>query len=96
MQDFYLYILKCADSSYYVGHTDNLDLRIAQHNSGEYVCYTTTRLPVEVVYIENFASRAEALEAERKIKNWSRNKKEALIRKDSKSLLLYCKKKFKR
>ena len=79
MQSFYVYILKCADNSYYVGHADDLESRIAQHSSGEYACYTITRLPIEVVYVEDFASRAEAIDAERKIKNWSRAKKEAFV-----------------
>lgn len=94
MQHFYVYILRCADESYYVGHTDNIELRIAQHVSGEYKCYTTLRLPIELVFMQEFASRDEALLAERKIKDWSRVKKEALIQSDFKKLSLASKKKF--
>lgn len=75
---FYIYILKCSDGSYYTGHTENLEVRISEHNIGHHNGYTSTRLPVQVVYAEEFGSRAEALEAERKIKTWNRKKKETL------------------
>lgn len=78
MLNFYIYILKCSDGRYYTGHTDDLEKRIAEHQAGTYKGYTSTRLPVKVIYVEEFASRAEALEAEIKIKDWSRKKKEAL------------------
>ena len=73
--DFYTYMLKCADASYYVGHTDNIEQRLFQHKSGKISGYTSTRLPVELVWMENFNSRDEAFFAERKIKGWSRKKK---------------------
>ncbi|MCW2361402.1 MULTISPECIES: TrmJ/YjtD family RNA methyltransferase [Sphingobium] len=76
---FYTYLLKCADGSYYAGHTDNLDLRIAQHESGSIPGYTATRLPVALSWSESFGTREEALSAAQQIKGWSRNKKEALI-----------------
>lgn len=76
---FFVYILKCNDQSYYVGHTDNIETRIGQHYTGNYCSYTATRRPFEVVFCQDFASRSEALEMERKIKKWSRIKKEALI-----------------
>jgi len=79
---FWTYILRCADSMYYTGHTDDLDRRVAQHQSGTIRGYTFTRRPVELVWCEAFSTRAEALEAELKIKNWSRAKKEALIARD--------------
>ena len=75
---FYVYILKCNDGSYYTGHTDNLEKRIAEHNAGSIDGYTASRLPITVIFVEQFASRSEALEAERKIKTWNRKKKEAL------------------
>jgi predicted GIY-YIG superfamily endonuclease len=75
---FYVYILKCKDNSYYTGHTENLEQRISQHQSGFYDGYTSTRLPVQLIYAEAFSSRIEALEAERKIKTWNRKKKETL------------------
>ena len=81
MQPFWVYILRCADNSYYTGHSDNLEQRIAQHNSGEIPsCYTFSRRPIELVFSQECASRAEALAAEIQIKGWSRKKKEAMIR----------------
>lgn len=75
MQDFYIYILECSDGSYYVGHTDNIETRLSQHEQRHYSrCYTASRLPVKVVFVQETSSRAEALEAERQIKNWSRSK----------------------
>jgi tRNA/rRNA methyltransferase len=84
---FWAYILRCADASYYTGHTDDLELRIAQHHSGHFPgCFTVRRRPLELVWASDFPSRIEALEAERRIKNWSRAKKEALIASDWKRL----------
>jgi putative endonuclease len=95
MQPFFMYILKCSDDSYYAGHTDNLEQRVAAHQSGEYPCYTTTRLPVKLVFAQDFATRAEALEAELMIKRWTRRKKEALIDGNFSQLKFYAKKNFK-
>ena len=78
MKPFFVYILKCNDNSYYTGHTDNIEQRIAQHQNKHNV-YTSLRLPIEVVFTQMFASRDEAFTAERKIKGWTRKKKEALI-----------------
>ena len=83
MKSFYVYILQCADRSYYTGHTDDLETRFAQHQCGAIAsCYTLSRRPVLLVYSQNFATRDEALSAERKIKGWSRKKKEAMIKGD--------------
>ncbi|MBK8815618.1 MAG: GIY-YIG nuclease family protein [Methylococcaceae bacterium] len=79
---FWVYILKCSDGSYYTGHTDNLEMRIAQHQAGECPGYTATRLPAELVWTQEFNSREEALAAERQIKGWGRKKKEAMMRGD--------------
>ena len=79
---FWVYILRCADNSYYTGHTDNLDERFAKHETGETESYTSTRLPVSLVFSEQFPTREEALTCERQIKGWSRKKKEALMRGD--------------
>ena len=80
-QPFFTYILKCRDGLYYTGHTDDLDTRIAQHHSGHFPsCFTFSRRPLELSWVSEFPSRYEALEAERKLKGWSRAKKEALIR----------------
>jgi len=77
---FYCYILRCGDGSYYTGHTEDLDIRMAQHDRGAFPdCYTFVRRPVALVWSQDFPSRHEALESERRIKGWSRAKKEALI-----------------
>ena len=79
---FWVYILRRADQSYYTGHTDNLEKRIAEHESGETEGYTSTRLPVKLVFSEQFSTREEALTSEQQIKGWGRKKKEALMRGD--------------
>ncbi|MBI1814771.1 MAG: GIY-YIG nuclease family protein [Deltaproteobacteria bacterium] len=76
---FWVYMLQCADQSYYVGHTDDLEKRISEHERGELRGYTSTRRPVRVVFTQEFLSREEALAAELQIKGWTRKKKEALI-----------------
>ena len=80
MLDFYVYILKCNDGSYYTGHTDDIERRLSEHVAGVIKCYTSDKLPIELVFMENFPSRYEALCAERKIKKWTRKKKEILIK----------------
>jgi len=75
---FYAYLLRCSDGSYYAGHTDNLESRVAQHNRGLTPGYTAGRAPVELMWMQMFATRDEAFAAERRIKGWSRAKKEAL------------------
>ena len=63
----------------YTGHTDNLEQRIAQHQSGEFGGYTATRKPVELVFAQECATREETLGAEQQLKGWSRKKKEAMM-----------------
>ena len=80
---FYLYILKCVNGAYYIGHTDNIEQRMSQHNLGSISnCYTTDKRPLELVYLENFSTRDDAFHAERQVKGWSRKKKEAFIKGD--------------
>ena len=76
---FFAYLLRCNDGSYYAGHTDDLEQRMAQHRVGAFGGYTAKRLPVELVWSETFQTRDDAFVVERKIKGWSRAKKEALI-----------------
>ena len=83
----WLYILRCADGSYYTGSTNNLPLRLAEHQAGEGSAYTRCRLPVELVYSQEFPSEHEAFLRERQVKGWSRAKKEALIRGDFEALI---------
>jgi putative endonuclease len=77
----YLYILLCADRSYYTGTTRaDLEHRVAQHNAGTYAGYTEQRRPVTLAFAQWFDRITDAIEAERQVKGWSRAKKEALIR----------------
>ena len=80
MSDASLYILRCADGSYYVGTARNdIENRVAEHNSGHYGGYTAKRRPVELVFAQHFEIIKDAISAERQVKGWSRAKKEALI-----------------
>ncbi|MEX2598734.1 MAG: GIY-YIG nuclease family protein [Dehalococcoidia bacterium] len=85
---FHLYILRCSDGSYYTGHTEGLEQRLAAHHAGTIGGYTQSRRPVRLVFTEEFPTRLEALEAERRVKGWSRDKKEALIARDWALLLV--------
>jgi putative endonuclease len=79
----WLHILLCADGSYYVGTTrDSLDRRFAEHQAGTFGGYTSRRPPVTLVYHQAFERITDAIAAERQIKGWRREKKEALIRGD--------------
>ena len=78
----WMYILECADGSYYVGSTDDLERRIWEHNEGIGAKYTARRRPVKLVYAAEFASIAEAYEREKQVQGWGRAKREALIRDD--------------
>ena len=91
---FYAYMLLCADGSYYVGHTDDLNARIAAHQAGSYPGYTQTRRPVRLEWHQDFPEREQAFAAERQIKGWSRAKKEALIRGDWDAIQLLSRKLF--
>ena len=76
------YMLRCADSSYYVGCTTDLDGRMGHHIAGTYPGYTCDRRPVELVWAEEFQHIDDAIAAERRVKGWSRAKKAALIASD--------------
>lgn len=76
----YTYILKCADGSYYTGSTDNLELRMRQHQSGEGAKFTKGHLPVELMYYEEYDRIDEAFKREKQIQGWRRAKKEALMK----------------
>src|SRR5215510_2940190 len=79
---FWMYMLNCADGSYYVGHTDDLEKSIAAHNDGSFGSYTASRRPLSLARAEVFDSRGDAFRRERQIKGWSRAKKAALARED--------------
>lgn len=76
----YLYILRCADGSYYVGTTRrSLEERVAEHNAGTFGGYTAGLRPVTLVFHQEFERITDAIAAERQVKGWRRAKKEALI-----------------
>jgi putative endonuclease len=76
----WMYILECADSSYYTGSTNNLELRLQQHQEGKGANYTMKRLPVQLVYFEEYEKVHQAYYREKQVQGWSRKKKEALIK----------------
>ena len=75
----YTYIVACADQTLYTGWTNNLEKRIAAHNSGKGAKYTAARRPVKLVYYETFDTKAEAMQREYAIKQLSREQKLKLI-----------------
>ncbi|MDO4492083.1 MAG: GIY-YIG nuclease family protein [Lachnospiraceae bacterium] len=74
----YTYMLRCCDGTLYTGWTNDLKKRIAVHNSGKGAKYTRCRLPVELVYFEEFSTKQEAMRREIHIKQLSKVEKEAL------------------
>jgi predicted GIY-YIG superfamily endonuclease len=78
---WFVYILRCADNSLYIGETGDVERRLEKHQQGG-CTYTATRRPVALVYSETYPSRESALQRERQLKGWKRDKKEALIRSD--------------
>jgi putative endonuclease len=79
MNKGYMYILECADGSYYTGSTKDLERRLAQHQAGEGANHTKKRLPVKLVYYEEFQRIDDAFYREKQVQGWSRKKKEALM-----------------
>lgn len=76
----FTYILECADGTYYTGYTNNLEKRLETHNAGKGGKYTRTRLPVKLIYTEEFATKNEAMSREWAIKQLTRHEKEALVK----------------
>jgi putative endonuclease len=80
---YFVYILKCADGTYYTGITNDIERRLSEHQSGANLnAYTFSRRPVKLVWGEEVTTYGEALSHERQIKKWSQAKKKALIRGD--------------
>ena len=95
MKKSYVYILKCADETYYTGVTSNLESRLFKHNSGFHPnSYTASRKPLKLVFYCEFTDINIAIETEKQIKKWSRAKKKALINGEFDSLINLAKKKF--
>ena len=92
----YTYILKCSDDTYYTGSTKYLHLRIMQHQQGVGANYTSKRLPVQLVYYEEYDRIDDAFYREKQIQKWSRKKKQALINGDKKLLSKLAKKAFRK
>src|SRR3954454_9748801 len=78
----FVYLLRCSDGSFYTGHTDDLERRVAEHAVGEADRYVARRRPFYLVWVCRFATRLEALERERQIKGWPRARKQALVTAD--------------
>ncbi|MCL9805447.1 GIY-YIG nuclease family protein [Flavobacterium amniphilum] len=78
----YMYILECADGSYYTGSTIDLNKRLEEHQNGEGANHTKKRLPVKLIYFEEYQHVYEAFYREKQVQGWSRKKKEALIEKN--------------
>ena len=75
----YVYILRCSDERLYTGSTNDVEKRIQEHLAGEGANFTKKRLPVELIYLEEFKRIDEAFKREKQIQRWSRGKKEALV-----------------
>jgi putative endonuclease len=93
MKDYWVYILKCSDNSYYTGSTSNIDKRLSEHHLGFIKGYTKSKRPLKLVFSEHFGNPRDAVSAERQIKGWSRAKIEALINSDFDLLIELSKKK---
>lgn len=88
MQEYYVYIVRCSDGSYYTGVTNDPEQRIAEHNAGlSSKAYTFKRRPVELVYLTMFTEVDQAITWEKIVKRWRRAKKEALIRREFERLV---------
>ncbi|ANW96325.1 excinuclease ABC subunit C [Wenyingzhuangia fucanilytica] len=85
---YYVYILKCSDNSFYIGITNNITRRLEEHQSGKHFnSYTYRRLPVELVWLQEFTNPEIAIAKEKQLKGWSRRKKQALIDEDYQKLV---------
>ena len=85
----YMYILECCDGSYYTGSTNDLKIRLEQHQEGIGANHTAKRLPVTLLYYETFSRIDEAFYREKQVQGWSRKKKEALIENNYSALLKF-------
>ena len=91
----WMYILECADGSFYVGSTRDLARRLQQHQDGKGAAFTRRRRPVRLVYSCAFERVVEAFAAEKKVQGWSRAKRQALIDGDFDALGLLARKDFR-
>lgn len=83
IHNYFVQILQCSDGSYYTGVTNNLEIRLSQHNNGENItAYTYSRRPLILKYYQRFDFIAHVIEFEKQVKGWTRKKKEALFLED--------------
>jgi putative endonuclease len=90
----FMYILKCSDDSYYTGSTIDMTMRLAWHKAGHGANYTKKRLPVRLVFLQQFDQIDEAFRREKQVQKWTRKKKEALIEGRENELPMLAKKKW--
>ncbi|MFC7167285.1 GIY-YIG nuclease family protein [Halospeciosus flavus] len=79
MSEHYVYVLECADGTFYTGYTTDVERRVDEHDAGEGAKYTRGRTPVELRYVEAFGSKSTAMSREYEIKQLSRRQKEKLV-----------------
>jgi len=79
VSDHYVYVLECADGTYYTGYTTDVERRVAEHDAGDAAKYTRGRTPVELVHLERYGTRSAAMSREHEIKTYSRARKERLV-----------------
>jgi len=87
MERYFVYMLRCSDETYYVGMTNDVEKRVAQHQEGwDPKAYTHNRRPVKLVYVAEFSEVTDAIAFEKQVKGWGREKKEVLIRREYEKL----------
>jgi len=87
-KSYHVYVLKCADKSYYTGITNDLERRISEHQAGLHQrSFTYKRRPVTLVFVQTFQQVTDAISFEKQVKGWSRAKKEALFENDYERLI---------
>ena len=97
MKDYFVYMLFCFDGTYYVGMTNDIERRLGEHQSGiDEGCYTSSRRPVVLAYVQCFDDVWAAIANEKKLKGWSHAKKSALARGDWKMIQQIAKPKYRR
>jgi putative endonuclease len=79
MAEHFVYVVRCADDTLYTGYTTDVERRVAEHDAGEGAKYTRGRTPVELVHVESYGSKSEAMSREYEIKQLSRDRKERLV-----------------
>jgi len=87
MSKFYTYLARCSDGSLYTGYTVDLTKREAKHNEGKGARYTRVRLPVKIVYSEEFQTKSEAMKREYEIKRLSKKDKEGMVLDETRTLV---------